>query len=248
MQQKIVITDLTQMPEGNEVCVVGISETGECIRPICAGGFQKKYLYAKNTVVIRPKARVGFDFVAAADIKPPHIEDRVSKPNSIISYGFCNDVEWEQILKNGSYNRAGDIFDGFLQDRKWVKPGAKTRSIATLSKATVINISLREEDGKLKYRLSFKDEAGNVFDYAVSDLTFRELCFKRIKKEGYPPLTLSDELKKSLKRADRIYLRLGLARPWVQPGLTEPRCYVQVTGIYSFPDYLQGRTFTDFLS
>ena len=39
------------------------------------------------------------------------------------------------------------------------------------------------------------------------------------------------------------FLRIGLARHW---GKFPDRCYLQITGIYSFPDYLDGRTFADF--
>jgi hypothetical protein len=40
------------------------------------------------------------------------------------------------------------------------------------------------------------------------------------------------------------FLRIGLARLWER---YPDRCYLQVTGIYTFPDYLRGRTFTDFV-
>ena len=249
MRQIIVITDLTQMPypHENQVCVVGIAETGECIRPICAGGFLKKYLYISDEMTIRPGARIEFDFTAAK-IEPPHIEDKTFDPSSIISHGLCNNTEWEQVLKNSSYDRVVDIYDGFLQDLKWVKPGTKTRSIATLSRVTALNVQLPEWSGKLRYRLSFRDGSGNAFDSPVSDLTFRELCYKEVKRTGRSPSTLASELTSLLKNANRVYLRLGLARPWIQPGLSEARCYLQVTGIYTFPDYLQGKTFADFLT
>jgi hypothetical protein len=39
------------------------------------------------------------------------------------------------------------------------------------------------------------------------------------------------------------FLRIGLARHWDK---FPDRCYLQVTGIYTFPDYLRGRNFTDF--
>jgi len=51
-----------------------------------------------------------------------------------------------------------------------------------------------------------------------------------------------------LKGIERIYLRLGLARPFKKSAADEPRCYLQVTGVHTFPDYLQGKTFADFLT
>ncbi|MBI4285725.1 MAG: hypothetical protein HY670_07480 [Chloroflexi bacterium] len=247
MRQTIVITDLTQMPVGNQVCVVGIGERGECLRPVCDGGFLKKYLYINNKISVRPRARIGFDF-SPAKIEPPHIEDKKFDPNSIVSYGICSTTEWEYILKSSSYASVKDIYDGFLQDSSWVRPGSQTRSIATLSTATALNIQLSEWEGRLRYNLSFKDSEGIMFDRPVSDLTFRELCYKRVKRDGNPCLTVSTELTDLLKRADRAYIRLGLARPWIQPGSSEAKCYLQVTGIYTLPDYLEGRTFADFLA
>lgn len=246
MRQTLVITDLSQMPLGNQVCVVGINENSECVRPMCYGGFLKKYLYVANKIAIRPRARIEFDF-AEAKIEPPHIEDKTFDPNSIVSHGLCDDNDWELILRASSYDRVDNTYDGFLQAHSWVKPGAKTRSIATLSQLTIVNVQLSEWDAKLKYRLSFRDTTGSIFDRPISDLAFRELCYKEVRRDGHNRLTVSTELTNLLTSAERVYLRLGLARPWAQPGSTEKRCYLQVTGIYTFPDYLQGRTFGDFL-
>ncbi len=249
MRQTIVITDLTQMPypHENQACVVGITKTGECIRPVCAGGFLKNYLYIDDEVAIRPGARVESDFTSAK-VEAPHIEDKTFDPDSLTSHGFCTDIEWEQVLRNSSFSKVEDISDGFLQDRKWVKPGAQARSIATLSRVATLSVQLPEWNGKLRYRLSFKDGSGNTFNSPVSDLTFRELCYKEVKRVGRSPSALASELTSLFRNANRVYLRLGLARPWIQPGLSEARCYLQVTGIYTFPDYLQGKTFADFLT
>jgi len=247
LRQTIVLTDLTQMPAGDQVCVVGISEKGECIRPVCEGGFQKKYFYIGKDVVIRPRARIEFDFTEAKS-EPPHIEDRAFNPSFIIDHGLCSDADWENILRNSSYVRVKDIYNGFLQDGKWVKPGSAIRSIATLSKASISNVHLPEWEGKLRYRLSFRDITGNLFDCPVSDLAFRELIYKEVKRNNRPRSDVSRELTNILKRVERIYLRLGLARPFKKSTAAEPRCYLQVTGVHTFPDYLQGKTFADFLT
>lgn len=247
MRQTIVITDLTQMPAGNKACVVGITEKGECIRPVCEGGFQKRYLYVGKNVVIRPRARIEFDFTKAK-IEPPHIEDRTFTPSSIINHGLCNDVEWENLLRSNAYVRVKDIYDGFLQDGDWVKPGSRTRSVATLSQASIANVKLPEWEGKLRYRLSFGDITRNLFDCPVSDLAFRELNYKEVKRNNRPRSDVSSELTNILKGVERIYLRLGLARPFKKSAADEPRCYLQVTGVHTFPDYLQGKTFADFLT
>jgi hypothetical protein len=245
MLETLIITDLTQMPDGNQVCVTGINKNNTCIRPVCDTGFLKSYLYINKKLSIKPKAKIGFN-LTPNNIKPPHIEDKAFDPNNLVTYGVCNDIEWEQTLKNTSYKKVQDIYNGLLQEDSWVKPGAQTRSIATLSMPNEISVQLTEAFGKLKYRLSFIDFSGTKYDCPVSDLAFRELSYKRIKKESQPHLTVAQDLTTLLKTTDRIYLRLGLARPFKISPETDPRCYLQVTGIYTFPDYLKGKTFADF--
>ncbi len=246
MYKTIVITDLTQMPSGNQVCVTGIDESGECIRPVCSSGFLKNYLYVNNKVVIRPGAKIRFDFTPVKT-EPPHIEDQTFDPTSIIPLGLCNDTEWEHVLQTSSYTKVNDIYDESLQEASWVKPGTQTRSIATLSAVRNLRVELPEWYGKLRYRLSFKDSVSNVFERPVSDLAFRELCYKKVKRDNEPRINVSKEITSLLRNTDRVYLRLGLARPWTQPGTVVSKCYLQVTGIYTFPDYLNGQTFADFL-
>ena len=245
MRQTIVITDLTQMPAGNQVCVVGINEKGQCIRPVCEGGFNKKYLYARDRLIVRPRAKIEFDLVETK-IEPPHTEDKIFDPNTLKDYGFCNDNEWESVLRNNSFKIVDSIFEGFLMEGSWVKPGSGNRSIATLSKASKLTVQLPEWEGNLRYRLIFQDDSRYSFDCSISDLAFRELAYTEVKKKNRERLEVSKELTKSLNNVDRIYLRLGLARPFKRSDTDELRCYLQVTSIYTFPDYLQGKTFADF--
>ena len=37
--------------------------------------------------------------------------------------------------------------------------------------------------------------------------------------------------------------RIGLSRGWAK---FPDRCFLQVNGVYTFPDYLQGKTFAEF--
>jgi len=46
-----------------------------------------------------------------------------------------------------------------------------------------------------------------------------------------------------LRNADRLYLRIGLTRGW---GEYRDRRFLQITGVHSVPDYLDGRCFADF--
>jgi hypothetical protein len=56
------------------------------------------------------------------------------------------------------------------------------------------------------------------------------------------PADIAATLTQQLKKCSG-YLRVGLSRGWKKfPG----RCFLQVTAIHTFPDYLHGRTFADF--
>lgn len=241
MRKTIVITDLTQMPRGNEVCVVGIDPEGRCIRPVCEGGFLKQHLYdTERKVLVRHGAKVEFDLSPIDTLLPPHIEDMSFDPTSITGKGLCSDSEWEDTLLNSSYTVVGEIYDGLLEERKWVKPGADTRSIATLSEARIVDVELTP--GGVKPRITFVDRSGCEFTRPSSDLTLWDRCRSLVRSQGRSPVEVETELISLLQNTERLYLRLGLARPWER----DNRCWLQVTGIHTFPDYLQGKTFADF--
>jgi hypothetical protein len=246
MHKTIVITDLTQMPKPNEVCVVGVDEQNQSIRPVLPGGVLKRHLYVCHRLVMRPRAKIELKFYSVP-IEPPHVEDLGFDPNSIVYKGLCTDVEWEKVLQDSSYSTVDNIYDGLLHKHRWVEARANTRSIGTLSQVNITAVQLPMSSGKLKYQLSFKDKTGFLCrDIPISDLAFRELSFAEVKKCGRNAEIVAQEITAYLKTADRVYLRIGLARPWVKEGTKEEACWTQVTGIYTFPDYLAGKSFADF--
>ncbi len=245
MQKTIVITDLTQMPTADGVCIAGIDQHNKCIRPVLPTGVRRRHLYIGDKLAIRPRAKVTFD-LHKVPIKLPHIENLGFDPKSVVYDGSCTDTEWEKVLRDSSFNAVDDIYDGLLQEHRWVKPGANTRSIGTLSQVHITAVKLPMWSEKLKYRLSFRDNTGFLYnDVPISDLAFRELSFAEVKKRNRPPATVAQEITSLLTSADRLYLRIGLAREFPRGDGTF-RCWTQVTGIYAFPDYLGGKSFADF--
>lgn len=248
MKKTLVITDVTQMPSdrnyGNEVCVVGIDAEGQCIRPVCDGGFLKQYLKdTSGKVIIRHTAKVEFNLYPV-ETRPPHIEDMKFDPSSILSKGLCGSNEWERVLRESSFSSVKEIYGGFLQTKGWVAPGAQTRSIATLSGATITDIELTQNN--LKPRITFIDKVGSEFVLPASDLSLWDRCYSMVKKQKRNHLEVQSELIILLQKADRLYLRVGLARPWEPEDDGGEKCWVQITGVYSFPDYLNGKCFADF--
>ena len=246
MQKTMVITELTQMPNPDEVCVVGVDQHNQCIRPVLSNGVRKRHLYIGDELVMRPRAKIKFDF-HRVPIKPPHIEDLGFDPRSIVYEGLCTDAEWEQVLRGSSFSTVDDIYDGLLQEHRWIEPGANTRSIGTLPQVHITAVQLPVWSGKLRYRLSFKDNTGFLYNnIPISDLAFRELCYTEVKRHNRPAVSVSDQITSLLTSADRVYLRLGLARLWLNPNTGKIGCWMQVTGIHTFPDYLGGKSFVDF--
>ena len=137
-----------------------------------------------------------------------------------------------------------DIFDGNLESRR-VKPGCKTRSLGTIKNVDVIDLACDSRFDRISWRLNFKDESGDIHTrFPVNDLAFRGLA-RYLLEKGLSAHQVANKLLGQILKADSVYLRIGLARP-TKVGDYDEACWVQVTGIYTFPDYLEGRIWADF--
>lgn len=243
----IVITDLTQMPRGDRVCVVGIDDSNRCVRLIHdADGVPKSHLYIGSALVIRPRARIRCRLFQVR-VDPPHIEDRGFDPASVVDLDLCSDAEWKDVLSTGSFSTVGDIYDGLLHRDQSVEPGANTRSIGTLSQVAGVRVRLEEGPRRPESRLLFTDSARVTYNAPITDLAFQELTYAEIRRQNRPLEAVAEELTKLVMLTRRVYLRIGLARPWTN-SVGKRACWMMVTGIHTFPDYLQGKSFADFES
>jgi hypothetical protein len=85
------------------------------------------------------------------------------------------------------------------------------------------------------------DGENATYRLTITDLAWRYFCdFQRNK--GMPPNNIVSTLTQSLQ-PNNVYLRIGLARGWAK---FPDRCFLQITGVYTFPDYLEGKCFADF--
>jgi hypothetical protein len=245
MRKTLVITDLTQMPTWDRVCIVGIDDTGLNIRPVYfdGKGVPKRFLFQDKRLIVFPGARVEFE-LSTVKFERPHIEDKGFDPAVIVYKNKCNPTEWQEVLKRSSYAAVEEIFEGSLNGN-WVKKGNGPRSIATLREAAILNVHITPKDsGAVSSRLTIKDGNHREYDLPISDLAFKSYCFHKVKKEGVDSKALANHLSAQFGGASQIYLRIGLARSWEEH---PERCYMQVTGIYTFSDYLEGRTFADYI-
>ncbi len=243
MRELIAITDVTEM-WASEVCIAGVTPEFKCIRPVIEGGVQLWDLYKDDTPIIFPGAKVWMDF-SPAPITPPHIEDRTFDHQTIEYKDAFEGKHWETLLRKTSSESVQAIFDGNLQERR-VAPGTHTRSLGTISGVTILNLDVDTRyDRRTVLRMDFEDASGEVHTrFPVNDLAFRGM-FARLIERGGTGSRAANSLMAKLNRADRTYLRIGLARP-TQIGDYPETCWVQVTGVYTFPAYLDGKNWSSF--
>ena len=234
MRQKLVITDVTQMPNPDEVCVVGLNEYGESVRPICEEGFKKIYCFKDHKLSIYPKSVVEIDILDARP-EPPHCEDKYFDPHTIMFIRECQNDEWEQLLIKSGFPSIERIYYGYFVSLRYVLPGTGRRSIGTLTNVSVDELMIEKTRASVKPRLKFNDGAGRQYNLPVSDLIIRDRCYDRVKRNSEEITNVARDMTADLKSARKVYLRIGLARPWIGDYTSELRCYPQVTAIHIIP-------------
>ena len=244
MKTPVIITDLTRM-QGERICVAGYLRDDTCIRPVFRiGGPVEEWLRANGRVIVRPFAVVEFD-VREKKPDPPHTEDRIIDPGYRVSRGMLSPGRQKALLSRIDDGSVDSIFGtAIYHDRGWyVMSGAGNRSLGTISPSCVHEVLYRlMETARWDYRLEFTDQMGQSYRLAVTDLAFRNFLDHLRVRERMPSHQAAEYVTPTLQQA-HVYLRIGLARKWEK---YPDRCYLQITGVYSFPDYLKGRCFADF--
>jgi hypothetical protein len=193
-------------------------------------------------VVVRPFAAVELDFYQAAP-HPPHTEDYLVDPSSRIWRGMLPAAGRQALLDRTVVTEVAQIFGTTVHhDEGWfVTAGEGNRSLASVRPEGSVEIYFSLWAGsRWDYRVAFVDRAGELYRLPVTDLAFR--CYlDRLRDDGLSPARAAQRLSAALQDS-RVYLRVGLARRWVKH---PERCYLQITGVHTFPDYLGGRCFAD---
>ncbi len=243
MRKRIVITDLTYMWE-DQVCIAGADRDGLCIRPVLQDGVKRHHLFRDGRLQVYPRALVELE-LSPVELTPPHIEDMRFEPDSLTRVVDCNDSQWERVLNMTCFPSIEEMFDGYVEEGRRVKPGANTRSLGTIYGAQVLKIRIDDSYGRRQLRMDFLDPSGKPYNrLPINDLAFRGYFHKTADELGGEAMA-EGALQRAIDSADRVYLRIGLARP-TQLGNYPEACWTQVTGVYTFPDYLEGKTFADF--
>jgi hypothetical protein len=244
----VVITDLTRM-RSPRVCLAGYRldlEQPVCIRPLFADGdVTERWLFHEGKPVVRPFAVLEFDLDRPRP-DPPHTEDWLVGWSRRRLGRFDPDEQYEFLAEIVDPNVAA-IFGGEVnQDRGWFVPaGAGARSLGTVRAASIESFTYRihPQTARWEYRLTFTDAAGASYRLQVTDLALRAFLDDLRDQSALPPIVAALRFETALKHAADVYLRIGLTRGWE---LYPNRCFLQITAVYAFPDYLSGRCYGDF--
>ncbi len=246
MKATLTITDLTRM-QGDRVCVAGYLPDNTCVRPVFAkGGLTEEWLRLRGNTAIRPFAVIEFDVLGKPSLPlPPHTEDRTIDSVHRIRRGVLTPEERAEWCAQAEECDVAAIFGATIHDEggPFVLAGEGTRSLGTVRVKRLEAVQFSPgANGRWQYRLDFTDQSGQRYRLPVTDLAFRTYLDYLRDRRAVPPDMVAHRLT-AILRANPVFLRIGLARGWERH---PDRCYVQITGVYSFPDYLSGRCFADF--
>lgn len=243
MKKPIVGTEVTRMQEGR-VCIAGYDQHGQCIRPVLPHpGIHESTLYSGRRLIIFPSAKVEFEFTQPTP-QPPHTEDICYDPTSVHFVERQTEERWHKMLEKTLFKSVADIFEQPLHSEHghYIMDGQGPRSLGTIKPARIMQVIHELSlENKWQYRVRFEDGTGPAFRLAITDLAWRYYCDHQ-RAQSEVPAHIAASLLHILQTSE-VYLRVGLARGWDKfPG----RCYIQLTGIHTFPDYLGGKTLADF--
>lgn len=230
--EKVVITDVTRM-HGNRVCIAGLDRNCNCIRPVLSrGALTVEHLYKDGKLIMAPRNVIAFHLTEKI-LRPPHTEDCVYDPARAELQETLTVEQMRKVLVKSCFGSVDEIFGEPLIEGKYLKPGMGERPTRTV-RARVANIDLANQ------RISFCDKSGKFYPLRkVTDLSFHAYAAE-CTGTGQEKAVVK-RLKWRFRKADDVFLRLSLTRPWARPDGVEG-CWLQITGVHSFPDYLGERT------
>ena len=241
MKKALTITDVTRMRQGR-VCIAGYDADLRCVRPVLPyPGIDESTLCARGSPAVFPFAQVEFDLREMV-CAPPHIEDCRYRSGSPRFIRRLDGGEAQALLDRTSFKSVHDIFGAPLRHDIGlsIMEGEGDRSLGTIRPKKLLDVVYEAaREGRWRYRLRFLDGADAVCWLTVTDLTWRYYCDHRRLVDHCTTAEVRSELLAALTGADSLYLRLGLTRGWERH---PDRHFVQITGVYPFPDYAGGRT------
>ncbi len=242
MKTPIIITDVTRM-RGKRVCIAGYNSHLQCIRPICDEGIQEDWLYIGTKPVVRPFSEIELELLEPRH-EPPHTEDYWYDPAYKRAIRLLTPCQRNELLQRTKAASVSSIFGTNVHHDNgfFVSEGTGLRSLGTIQIKTIVQVVYNYAFDRWDYRISFYDQQDGFYSLRITDLTFRYYVDHLYTHNGGEPEEISQKITGLFKK-DLVFLRIGLARGWDR---FPDRCYLQITGIYTFPDYVFGKSFADF--
>lgn len=91
----------------------------------------------------------------------------------------------------------------------------------------------KKDDEKYNFRIQFSDMKGEIYDLKITDYLFNKYYNTKLIEKNLDPEIICNDILQRFNKFD-IFLRVGIVRPFEK---MFNRCYLQVSGIHSFPDY-----------
>jgi hypothetical protein len=226
----LIVTDLTRFAKDDIVCIAGIeAKSKQCIRPLPYPAKREC-----KRLKILPGAILEGKLTKPKSVDRPHTEDMNHEGLSF--KGPCTSEEFESVLKMTTYPSINEGFDGKVPIGTKVIPhnDPPSRSIITLKlKPDQIEIVRNAFDPK-SLRLNIRDNDGRKYVYlSITDLGFHNLAVSKQKDLDY-----TGELNEYIRSQKKVYLRIGLGRRYKNPKDGRDGFWIQVNGIYTFPEFM----------
>ena len=227
-----IVTDLTRFKKGNpNACLAGIdTKTKQCVRPY---PYLSMAEYQRLNII--PGVILSWALKSPAVIKKPHVEDMAYGKLPIVK-GPCSSKDFVDVLNATLRPSVKHGFDGKVPDNSKVIPTADPpdRSIITL-KADPKQIKIvRDKYDKEKIKFHFDDNDGTHYSFLpITDLGFYNLAIARQSEPNY-----TDLLNSFIWSQKQIYLRIGLSREYTHEKDGRSGYWIQVNGIYTFPEFM----------
>ncbi|MFA6451220.1 MAG: hypothetical protein WCX65_17225 [bacterium] len=239
----VIILDITRMKD-DRIGVSGVykdPELGYCsIRPVPPAGTLRVNFLRRGSGIVEPFTIMRFKFTGTVQ-NPPHVEDFVfedKNPGNAVIVGKIEDSEKQRLMSSISKQFLNEIHGKNMVDNKYIYEGGEGRSLGCLKIYRVSKLYIEDKDGKSVARIGFKYK--DVFlSLKVAERRLYEYIGGKV-AEGADLEMLRYGIEERLREAHPVFMRLGLSRPFLFEDDPDKRkkCYLQILGIHTFPDYL----------
>lgn len=242
MRERLVVTDVAWVDSG--VCIAGYVGQ-QATRPVlpAGGGIPWAYLRDESGTLVEPLTEIEIDLLEATP-SPPHTEDRrIDGLGRVRIVRRLPEAEARAFLRRVCRDAVTDLFGTEVVDGRYVRPGEGHASLGTVRvlRITWLDLSRDEVRDRDQFTLRFDDAAGTSYRLRVTDLAFREHCCRTWERSNGRRDRAAIHVRERLNDAEEIFLRIGLSRPFEPQAGAGHRCYLIVTGVYTFPSYLDAR-------